>query len=184
MIELRIEDLVELVKNAPREMTTLDILNLWRHKYETAKDELQKKAVQHSIDNPMKYGIKRIEESMQESAGAYFPVYKAVEHFSVAQNDLPAFAGHIGARADDLYALVQGKRHDVITKKGIYRGCDSPSWSATIEWRDRTQELTDRAELLQEDKRTESMVGAINASRLLSGKPEAAAPTYTEWKKK
>lgn len=184
MIQLRIERLVELVTNAPKEMTAAACLELWKHEHAVAKDEQQKRAVQWAIDNQPRYGIKRIEESVQESAGAYFPVYKAIEFYSVAKSDLSAFAHHIGARVDDLSDLVLGKRHDLITKQGVFRGWDNPAWSATVEWRDRTQELTDREELLQEDKKVRAMVGAINTARLLNDAPEAAAPSYIEWKKK
>lgn len=52
----------------------------WQREYLKALEEYDARAKQAARDNPTRYGVKRVEEALQEYGGALMPVLKPVEH--------------------------------------------------------------------------------------------------------
>lgn len=182
MHRLSVERLVELMEKASPDSSAARVLEMWKQEHDDAMAEHDRQMRQKAIDNPTRYGVKRVEEGLVESSGNMMPVWNAVEHFSVAKNELSAFAHHIRSRADDLIDLVEGRRSELITKSGVYRAWSTPSWSASSDFIDRSDQQAFRAEMEREDMNTRAWVDRWNDNKKKAVKPAPQFPTAINWK--
>jgi hypothetical protein len=183
VIKLSLDRLVELMQAAGPDVTAAAILEQWKQEYHADIAELEARAKQAARDNPVRFGVRRVEEAVQESAGRQLPVLRAVEHYAIRADELAAFAKHIQARPEDLRELVEGKRRDLVTKRGVWHAWEAPRWSSSRLYVDRTQQDELRAELEREDEKTKQWVDAWNARREASPGPQPDMPSFIEWSK-
>jgi len=155
----------------------------WRSEIKKRLDEQEARAKQAAKDNPTKFGVRRVETVSQVMGGTLMPVRKAVENFSVAENELGAFAKYIGARGEDLLALVRGEQAELVLKTGIWMAWTTPTWSASKDFRDRTEELRERADLEEEDEHVRNWLEKWNANKQSIYQPEEGLPVAIEWSK-
>jgi hypothetical protein len=157
--------------------------DIWRQELESKQADIQRQAEERAKNNPMRYGVKRVEQGYRESSGVMLPIMKAVEHFDVAIDDMPKFSHFIGARLEELRDLVEGRVPELVLKSGRYRAWTTPRWSHSKDYRDLSQEQEDREVLEREDVRTRQWVDAWNEKRVASDKPEPALPVASMWLK-
>ncbi len=184
MHQLTIDRLLELMEKAEPGTSATAILQQWFDEHKKAIAEDQARAEQYAKDNPTRYGVKRVELVQQEMGGTLMPVYKAVEHFAVAVDELEAFAHCIGARLDDLKDVLEGRRAELVLKTGIWRAWTTPQWSASKDYRDRTAEMAEREELLAEDEYVRNWLREWNKNKQSIYQPEEGLPQAIEWRKK
>lgn len=160
-----------------------DGIEQWRSEIKKRLDEQEARAKQAAKDNPTRYGIKRVETVQQVFGGTLMPVHKAIESFSVAVDELAGFAHYIGARLPDLMDLIEGRRGDLVLKTGIWMAWDTPTWSASRAYRDRTEDIREREDLLAEDEHVRDWLEKWNANKQSIYQPEEGLPVAIEWSK-
>ena len=157
-------------------------IDQWQAERRTAIADRQKQAQQFVVDNPVRFGLKRMQQGTAPYAGKLVSVLKPVEFTWVTYQTLPVFAKSIGVNLDDLTSMLDGKRLEVTGKNGqVWRSDSSPRWSASKQFIDTSRIDEFREEMAKEDRETETIVGRQNnyISNLTTSVAEA---TYKEFK--
>jgi hypothetical protein len=156
-------------------------LDMYKQAQDNALAEQEAAAKQAARDNPARYGLQRLEEGGMSFQG--LPVLKQVETAEVTQDQLPAFAQHIGVKTDELMRVLIGERRSVVGRGGqIWQAWSSPRWSASRDYVDSTDKEEFRAMLEKEDQETRAAVAALNDSRFRADATYHTEPEHHQWR--
>lgn len=190
---LNTDRLLEMLMAADPSTSACDVVEQWRGEYLTSIQEAQVAAKQAAIDNPAKYGMKRIAKDAFRSPGSRFEVtdisgkrmeiLRATDTLYVTANEIADFAHSIGVRSMDVLDMLEGRRLEVQARNGdVYRSDDTTTWSSSKVWRDTSTKDAYREMLAREDRDTQAMVDRLNADNQAryTGRTDAA-PAYRAW---
>lgn len=156
-------------------------LDMYKQAQDNALAEQEAQAKQAARANPTRYGLQRLEEGGVTYQG--LPVLKQVETAEVTQDQLPAFAKHIGVNTDELMRVLTGERRSVVGKGGqIWQAWTSPRWSSSKDYVDSTAKEEFRAMLEKEDIETRAAVAALNDSRFRADATYRNEPKHNQWR--
>jgi hypothetical protein len=143
---LEIERLLHIMSTSP-DKTALECLEQFKAEFDQGTIERQRQAHQYALEHPTLYGLARYDQRTQVSGGSYVTVKVPIEHVQVAQPDLASWAKSQHIKMSDLTLLLNG---DVLEVNN-WRAWEAPSWSSSKLYRNREEDIRDRARLLEED---------------------------------
>jgi len=174
--ELALEELVIAM-----DTDGIDGINKWREARKQATSDKQAQAEKLAIAQPTRYGIQRLETGGVTYQG--LPVLRQVETAEVTQDQLPAFAKHIGVKYDELMRMLTGERRSVVGSGGqIWQAWSSPRWSSSKDYVDSTNKEEFRAMLEKEDQDTRAAVATLNNNRSKADATYHQEPKHNQWR--
>jgi hypothetical protein len=115
--------------------------------------EEEARAKQSAKDNPPKYGLARYElATLLDAGGNYRTIKTPVEWVAVPESELAEWAKEHHVKLDALWSVLRGEVLEIESKGQSWRAWESPTWSKSMYYRNRSDQRAEREALLEEDR--------------------------------
>jgi hypothetical protein len=156
----------------------IDGVTQWHMERSKARQEANARLKQAVIDNPMRWGIRRVEDGGVSYQG--MKTVRNMETWDVSQGKLAEWAKDKGVKLSELWQVLNGDSRSCTGKGGNVYMSYVTRWSNSRDFIDKSELWKEQAYNQHLDEQTKALVDELNRNRQLADQTLNTVPQHTE----